>query len=113
MLYVKVQAFRLWFNEVLKHMPGLAHKNLLIESSRKIATGLIGNKDKLWTIKQLLNSTAAVTIVQWWAGCEPCEQFTMCLGTLRMKAALYQLYPAMEFTGLDNISAGLQPPRSL
>jgi len=46
-------------------MPGLAHKNLVIESRRKIAAGLIGNKSKLWTIKQLLNSTTAVMGWAW------------------------------------------------
>lgn len=73
MLYEKDQAFRLWFNKVLKHMPGLTHKNLHIESSKKIAAGLIGNKSELWTIKQMLNSTAEVSIFQWWVRCDPWE----------------------------------------
>lgn len=113
MLYEKDQAFRLWFNKVLKHMPGLTHKNLLIESSKEIATGLIGNKSELWTIKQMLNSIAEVSVFQWCAGCDPWEYFMMCLGALRMKAAICQLYWIEEFTSLDNISAGPQPPRSL
>lgn len=73
MLYEKDQAFRLWFNKALKHMSGLVYKKLLIESSRKIATGLIGNKSELWTINQLLNSTTAASVFQWWAGCEHWE----------------------------------------
>lgn len=111
-LYEQVQAFRLWFNKVLKHLPGLALQNLLIESSRKIAAGLTGNESELWTIKQLLSSTAAVTTLQWRAGCESGEQFTMGLGTWRVKAALQQPHPATEFTSPDNTPAGPQPPTS-